>query len=296
MGLYHAAWSVGWAMLPAWTFFFFAYVHGIGHLINTLIDLTDATSTERANSLLLQTFFTAVTFSISFYLWNRRRVALKEAQELIDAGAKAYDLLWGEYLTSRTFQEELHALERSWQSLMQSLVPVPRRQMSASDIGDLFLQADRLNDHFQRKLCLICKQHGGQFFYCEVKAESRTLQKMYRAYGGDWRSLCDIVRTSLLFADLSSLTACLEAIAADPEVKLVRVHNDKMRFRHATHAKATGGYRDVQLSMMLDTPETRSLGVDKHVAEVQLHLRDMIALKTDGGHANYVLCRNLRGQ
>jgi hypothetical protein len=36
--------------------------------------------------------------------------------------------------------------------------------------------------------------------------------------------------------------------------------------------------------------------VHKHLAEVQLHFAPIIALKSEGGHKNYVLRRNLSGQ
>ena len=35
---------------------------------------------------------------------------------------------------------------------------------------------------------------------------------------------------------------------------------------------------------------------DEHLAEVQLHFAPIIALKSGGGHKNYVLRRNLSGQ
>lgn len=194
-----------------------------------------------------------------------------------------------------TFFQDFSKQQEAWDTVMRDAVKLPKRQLSASDIGDLFLQADRLNDRFQRKMCQICRKHGGYFYFCEVKAEARTLQKMYRAYRGDWRNLCDVVRTSLIFTELPALTACMSDIAADPELRLLHMRNDKMRLSETYNAADSGGYRDVQLSVMLDTEETRSLGVHEHRAEVQLHIRGIVALKSEGGHANYVLSRNLRG-
>ena len=48
--------------------------------------------------------------------------------------------------------------------------------------------------------------------------------------------------------------------------------------------------------MRLNTPEARARGVHEHLAEVQLHLAPIIALKSGGGHKTYVLRRNLSGQ
>ena len=148
---------------------------------------------------------------------------------------------------------------------------------------------------FQRKMSSVCNRHGGDFFFCEVKAEGRALQKMHRAYRGDWRKLCDLIRTSLIFTGLPALTACMEDIASDPELRVLHTQNDKMRLSDTYDAKESGGYRDVQLSVMMDSEETRALGIDEHRAEVQLHIREIVALKTEGGHANYVLSRNLTG-
>ena len=48
--------------------------------------------------------------------------------------------------------------------------------------------------------------------------------------------------------------------------------------------------------MRLNTAEARARGVHEHLAEVQLHFAPVIALKSGGGHKNYVLRRNLSGQ
>ena len=73
-------------------------------------------------------------------------------------------------------------------------------------------------------------------------------------------------------------------------------NDDKMRLREDFDATKSGGYRDVQLAVRLNNAETRARGAHELLAEVQLHLRDVADLKSDGGHANYVLRRNLGGQ
>ena len=100
-----------------------------------------------------------------------------------------------------------------------------------------------------------------------------------------------------MFETPQQLAACLDALAADAEVTLVRVPDVKQRLRTSYDARAlSGGYRDVQLMVALDTPEARARGVHEHLAEVQLHLRAFAALKSEGGHKAYVICRNLKGQ
>ena len=123
------------------------------------------------------------------------------------------------------------------------------------------------------------------------------MQKVFRTYGGDWRRLSDLCRASLLFRAPAQMAACLDALAADDQLLLLRTGPGKMRLREDFDASAhTGGYRDVQLSVALNTRETRARGVHNHLAEVQLHLAPIAALKSDGGHKSYVTRRNLRGQ
>ena len=64
-----------------------------------------------------------------------------------------------------------------------------------------------------------------------------------------------------------------------------------------------GGYRDVQLTVMLESPPVMKGSsrhcagrVRRHLAEVQLHLKEFHELKTQGGgHKTYVLLRNMVG-
>ena len=81
-------------------------------------------------------------------------------------------------------------------------------------------------------------------------------------------------------------------VRATGELLLRVFDEDKMRLREG-HG---GGYRDVQLCVRLDNVETRAGGVQEHLAEVQLHLASIAALKSDGGHRSYVMWRNLSGQ
>ena len=74
------------------------------------------------------------------------------------------------------------------------------------------------------------------------------------------------------------------------------VDDTHLRGRLDDAAALSGGYRDVQLAAVLDTPETRARGAHEHLFELQLHLRAFAALKSEGGHKAYVQCRNLKGQ
>ena len=90
--------------------------------------------------------------------------------------------------------------------------------------------------------------------------------------------------------------ACLRTIGADSELEVLKVSDDKMRLREGFDAaKLSGGYRDIQLCVRLNTESTRALGVHVHLCEVQLHFAPIIKLKSGGGHKTYVLRRNLSG-
>ena len=131
---------------------------------------------------------------------------------------------------------------------------------------------------------------------CSVKGEARALQKVFRSYCGKWRRLCDLCRTSLVFDDIAKLEACLRGISADDEVQVVHAGDDKMRLREGFDAAAlSGGYRDIQLCVRLNTAEAHARGVHEHLAEVQLHFAPIFALKSGGGHKTYVKRRNLSG-
>jgi Ca2+-binding EF-hand superfamily protein len=172
-----------------------------------------------------------------------------------------------------------------------------QKLQTAPSLYELMCQADRLNDVFQVKLSALCSVHGGVFHSSPVKTEARALQKVFRTYFGNWRNLCDLVRCSLVFDTLPDIGACLREIGEDAEIEVIAASDDKMRLRESFDAEATsGGYRDIQLAIRLKTSEAKSRGVHEHIVEVQLHLSAVAALKTDGGHANYVLRRNLSGQ
>ena len=173
---------------------------------------------------------------------------------------------------------------------------LPKRQ-AAPSLFALLREADKLNDPLQAALHALCAAHRGEFHGSEVKTEGRALQKVFRSYRGDWGRLCDLCRASLVFETVADLCACLLAIGADAELEVVHAGDDKMRFREDFDAaRKSGGYRDIQLCVRLNSAEARARGVHQHLAEVQLHLAPVIALKSDQGHANYVLRRNLNGQ
>ena len=79
-----------------------------------------------------------------------------------------------------------------------------------------------------------------------------------------------------MFYDGHALAACLQEIAADPEIEILRIKN---RFDRKYDSIKSAGYRDIGLNLKVQTGDTVLLGVDQHVCEVQLQLLPFAQLK-----------------
>ena len=149
---------------------------------------------------------------------------------------------------------------------------------------------------FQQKIEKLALQFSGRHVEASVKAEARALEKMFRVYSGNYRKLCDLVRTTIVFSGenaVQDMGACIEHITKDPDCELIHTEEEKFRIDIGKHVPS--GYRDVQLCMRLKTQDATALGLTEHFCEMQLHLDEMFSLKTENGHKNYIGCRNLRG-
>jgi hypothetical protein len=79
-----------------------------------------------------------------------------------------------------------------------------------------------------------------------------------------------------MFEAPEELLTCAQQILADPELQIVRVKN---RFDLLYNAAISGGYRDVCFNLRIITSETKSLGLDAHVCELQLALLPIACIK-----------------
>ena len=95
-------------------------------------------------------------------------------------------------------------------------------------------------------------------------------------YEQDISRLVDVCRQSIVFQDVSDMVACLRAVIKDGDIVLVRVKN---RLDLSYDSAQSAGYRDLSLNLRIVTGETRCLGVETHVCEVQLLLRPFAELK-----------------
>merc|ERR1719399_609754 len=91
------------------------------------------------------------------------------------------------------------------------------RQVIGS-LAVLFAQAAAINDHYQEIVAGWAARFCGSHTWCSVKRRERAIEKLYRSYQGDAACLLDLVRSSICFATVEQLHACLVAIMADESV------------------------------------------------------------------------------
>jgi len=97
----------------------------------------------------------------------------------------------------------------------------------------------------------------------------------------------------LLRREVQHLNQCLEALERDEHVVVERIKN---RMDPSYDASLTVGYRDVMVNLRIVSAESRYLGLDMHVCEVQLVLQRFAELRHDEGHDRYIRLRNARGE
>jgi hypothetical protein len=302
---YAYAWALGAIVVPGgsvilikkpeWSFyaFFFPAVIGFGGA-----SLSIGLNSSGGSSVFVAASLGIVTIIV--FLWamvylRRRFKPLRQADALTAHNYASYTAGWKKVCDAPHAHEHLRALRETWTSVMKSAHESPRRQ-EAGDIEALFLQADLLNPLLQSQAAHWAVACGGKHHEAPVKREGRALQKTWRSYGGRYRQLCDLVRTAVVCETIEQLNACLKVVAADPHVALLKGSDEKMRLALDNNGEASGGYRDLQLSVRLKSPKAMALGIENHIAEIQLHLAALFDLKSDGGHKSYVRARNLRGQ
>ena len=88
----------------------------------------------------------------------------------------------------------------------------------------------------------------------------------------------------------------MEALTKDPEINIVKMKSTKMRFSEHYDAHLSAGYRDVQISICINTEWTCRMGLDRMILEVQLHDKAFYDKKMHGGHEGYTQRRNQLGQ
>jgi hypothetical protein len=88
--------------------------------------------------------------------------------------------------------------------------------------------------------------------------------------------------------------ACLRAMDDDGDIVVVRIKN---RLDPLYDSSQSAGYRDVAINFRIIYAETKSLGLDIHVAEVQLMLKSFAEVKVMNPNLHLILqliCRSKR--
>ena len=94
----------------------------------------------------------------------------------------------------------------------------------------------------------------------------------------------DLVRESITFQSISDLTQCLENLAQDPSIRILRIKNS---LRGHFHSRKSGGYRNVLVNLRVVNPRTTELCVKDHVCELQLTLMPFMVIRTHEAHERY---------
>lgn len=159
----------------------------------------------------------------------------------------------------------------------------------ARGLDEIFEDAEAVSDAFLVQVkawgANCANKHSGG-----IKGQERSLQKVRRTYADNPRRIMDACRGSLIFDSADELLSCLDKLAA--EAMVVRLKNRLDPNFNALRDCA--GYRDLQVSIAWPLPMPKKHRA-VHVCELQLHLKTLFKLKTDGGHRRYIEFRNLRG-
>ena len=120
------------------------------------------------------------------------------------------------------------------------------------------------------------------------KAPGRIVEKFVFTAGRDASRVADVCRQRIVFDRATDLRRCLAAVLLDGDVQVEAAHNS-MRVESACRPTY---HRCVVLALRIVTVDTARLGVDGHVAEVQLMLRALADMQDRESHSLYVHYRN----
>ena len=128
-----------------------------------------------------------------------------------------------------------------------------------------------------------------------AKSLSRAIDKLLRVYHGKVSCLLDLCRERIVLESVTELEKVLRELHRDPSVVIVRIKNYMSMHYDGTD---TAGFRCIVVNLRIDTPLTRMLGIELHVCELQLMLRDVYEAVCSPSysemHVRYQVLRNFR--
>eukprot|EP00039_Didymoeca_costata_P028875 m.22382 g.22382 ORF g.22382 m.22382 type:complete len:575 (+) comp7393_c0_seq4:240-1964(+) len=244
-----------------------------------------------------------------YYLVSRRIIAIRKAEAMILQDRQRYDGVWSNIMTDDFKDDYIGDLGKYWKRLSITFVRGGVYQPETRSLAALYNHADYVNPWFQRLVKewaveasrkSLAKEETDptstpcQYYASDVKDPIRAMEKIHRLYFGRIQKVLDVVRATIVCATVQDIITLLSVITKDngPRILLLRGKN---RFSLKDKAKLTGGYRDLQLSIRcvgfkfedVDAPEwpidsqkpNKSM-CSKHVAELQIHLKEIFEVKT----------------
>ncbi|KXF82006.1 nucleotidyltransferase family protein [Enterovibrio coralii] len=139
-----------------------------------------------------------------------------------------------------------------------------------TDLNELYDVASAAQNELEALASDIATQVNGEMLSPGIKGQQRAAEKVAGELNGDASKLTDIVRVTIETDSIADLNSAFDKLAS--ATKTQEVIN---RF----HTPRPSGYRDVKVLVTL--PETNL------VAEVQLHLKAISAIKNGEEHAIY---------
>lgn len=152
-------------------------------------------------------------------------------------------------------------------------------RQTSSSIDEIYASAAAANDRLVAVTHTVAKQTGGYPVTAPLKGRTRAMEKLQTLLGDDGRPdparLTDIARASIKFDSIDGVYNALDAITKEVEV---------VRFKDRFRKPAGGGYRDILMNVRLH---------NGHVAELQLHVSDILDVKNGEGHKLYEQSRTI---
>jgi len=210
-----------------------------------------------------------------------RLFVLQRAISAMTPDKLKYEGVWSAVLSEQ--RSDLNAL-----AVVARSASKRKRDQSIPVLNVLLWQADEINEWYQGVVASWAQYLRVKHHVAPVKSEKRATEKLLRSYAGRAERVLDFVRSTLIVNSINEATLVLKFVLDEVDVTVV-----KNRFDPAYDGKETFGYRDI--NMQLSFPEFRDTPWHGYILELQIHLKDILAIKSDEGHKKYIQVRNLSG-
>ena len=140
---------------------------------------------------------------------------------------------------------------------------------------------------FHRTILELVMEGGvGSYIEGPIKKKDRCIAKVENDYGGNARSLVDILRGTITFESCGEMNEFLDSLKASINIRIIR-------FKDRVNNPGPSRYRDVlmNIKVVIDDNEENIF----QVGELQLHLKSMYKLKA-ADHRTYDINRILNGE